>query len=472
MPSALSGYFVICVLGFITREDNYGVSTFVRSIGLPKRCYNSLLSFYHNQSVKLGVLERKWWHIVDTMLFPFTVNGYIVLIADGSKVQKEGKRMPSVKKLGQTSVDQTKPSYIWGTMFQSISMLCAASDCMVATPLTMPIVDGVAATAEWEDSPYIKETQVVRMAKDSCKIALELNKPSLVLGDRYYMSRSVLEIIVNHSKNNPNAPVHIITKAKKNYSGYLPLTAEEKKDKRRKKGEKVKIFSYFDDVNTIFEEKVVYLYGKEHNVKIAAKELLWGYGIYVPMLFVFVEYWDDEKDITRREVLASSDTSLSAEQIMQLYSYRFKIEVQFKSMKNSLGTFTYRFWSKSQPVLSKKRKKGDPDPLDLVKDSRERRNILSTLRATELYVFTAMVAQGITQAIALRFPSEGNRKKLRFQVTEAAAVPSEENVMYIIRKYIGIHISKEPHSYISLQISKVINRANWADIRKARKTAG
>ena len=105
-------YFIVVVVGFITREDGYGVTSFVRALNLPGSCYNGLFNFFKKSSIKINALERKWWHIANETCVPFTVEAKMVLIIDGTKVLKEGKRMPSIKKLGQSSEDQTKPTYI------------------------------------------------------------------------------------------------------------------------------------------------------------------------------------------------------------------------------------------------------------------------------------------------------------------------------------------------------------------------
>ncbi len=40
-----------------------------------------------------------------------TVNGRLLLVGDGLKVPKEGRKMPAVKKLHQESSSNTKPPY-------------------------------------------------------------------------------------------------------------------------------------------------------------------------------------------------------------------------------------------------------------------------------------------------------------------------------------------------------------------------
>ena len=473
LPSAIAkGWFTVVIVGFMTHTDHYGVSSFMRALDLPAVCYTRLLSFFRTCKVDLNLLSRKWWVVAIAMNYPYMVRNKVVLIVDATKAQKEGKRMPATKKLGQTSEDQTKPTYIWGTMFQSIGLLCGKVGSMFSCPLTMRIADGIAAMADWDESPYKKESQIVQAAKDACEIAKEIKKPCILLGDRYYLARSAIQNILKHNLENPKCKVFLLSKAKRSFTAYYPLTEEQRKDKRRKKGNSVKLFSFFEDPDTEFKEVTVYLYGKQVTASVARKELLWGSGVYVPMSFILVKYYDEDKKEERREVLGSMDTTLTTREIMELYSYRFKIEVQFKADKSVLGIFSYRFWTGSQPWLNKRRKKGDPDPLEKVTDPEDRKKILETLHATELFVFCGIVAQGILQNISLRFASEGDRSDLRYQRTPANAAPSEENIMHVLRIKLPGFLASHQNTLVARLIKQTIERASWDEYRNnARKAS-
>ena len=60
------------------------------------------------------------WTAVVPRLFPnpLRVNGRRVLVPDGIKVGKSGKKMPGVKLLHQESDSNTKPEYIMGHSLQ------------------------------------------------------------------------------------------------------------------------------------------------------------------------------------------------------------------------------------------------------------------------------------------------------------------------------------------------------------------
>src|ERR1035437_5403023 len=94
----------LCLAGFSTRKDLLGVTSIVRARGLEPACYARLLDFFHSPALDLDKLTRAWRALV----FRFDpgllrVNGKPVLVGDGIKVAKAGRKMPGVKKLHQES---------------------------------------------------------------------------------------------------------------------------------------------------------------------------------------------------------------------------------------------------------------------------------------------------------------------------------------------------------------------------------
>jgi hypothetical protein len=88
------------------------------------------------------------WTKVVLKLFPgvIQVNGRLVLVGDGIKVGKQGRKMPAVKSLHQESESNTKPEYIMGHSFQAVAVLIQAAQSVFALPLTARIHEGVVET--------------------------------------------------------------------------------------------------------------------------------------------------------------------------------------------------------------------------------------------------------------------------------------------------------------------------------------
>ena len=117
----------LCLAGFSTRKDLLGVTSIVRALGLEPACYDRLLDFFHSPALDLDKLTHAWCALV----FRFDpgllrVNLKPVLVGDGIKIPKAGRKMPGVKKLHQESDSNTKPEYIFGHSCQAVAVLTQA----------------------------------------------------------------------------------------------------------------------------------------------------------------------------------------------------------------------------------------------------------------------------------------------------------------------------------------------------------
>jgi hypothetical protein len=136
-------WFATAVAGFTVRTELLGVTSIVRALKLDTRCYNTLLDCFHSSAVKLDRLTKLWSQVV-LRLFPqpLRVNGRCVLVGDGIKVPKCGRKMPAVKLLHQQSASNSKPEYIMGHSLQAVSLLVQAAASFFAVPLAVRIHEG------------------------------------------------------------------------------------------------------------------------------------------------------------------------------------------------------------------------------------------------------------------------------------------------------------------------------------------
>lgn len=138
-------WFAVALAATCTRPDLRGVTSFVRALGLTKRCYWRLLGMFHSTAVRRDELPALWSRLALSLLKPFLfcVNGRIVLLADGIKAPKTGRKMPGVKKLHQKSQNNSKPEFIFGHSCQAIALVARAGVGFLAVPLACAIHDGV-----------------------------------------------------------------------------------------------------------------------------------------------------------------------------------------------------------------------------------------------------------------------------------------------------------------------------------------
>ncbi len=140
-------WMLAVLVGFCVRADLLGVTSIVRALGLQPACYDRILDFFHSSAVNLGALTRTWTALVLKMhpaLLRF--KGRLVLVADGIKVPKSGKKMPAVKKLHQESESNNKPEFIMGHSCQAVAILVQGLASVAAIPLVARINEGLVFT--------------------------------------------------------------------------------------------------------------------------------------------------------------------------------------------------------------------------------------------------------------------------------------------------------------------------------------
>lgn len=307
--------------------------------------------------------------------------------------------MPGVKRLHQESENNSKAEYMFGHLFGAIGILIGSSQKLFCLPLFMNLQDGVKAFYDWDNTNEQAEHQgsrVVQMIKQASIASAPFGK-SMVLLDRYFLTVPALE---QWKKANQDVaePMHLVTKAKSNAVAYeFPPAKKKGRGRPRKKGKTIKLTELFNSRTSEFQTATVMLYGKKETVQFLSLDLLWGQGLYQELRFVLVQ-WGNQ-----RSILVSTDLTLEATDIIELYGHRFKIESMFREMKQVIHAFSYRFWSKSMPKLNRYLKKGDPQPAEQITNEQERTDILLTIKAIESYVMCACIAMGILQLIAVRY---------------------------------------------------------------------
>ncbi len=134
-------FLVLILVGFSIRSESAGVTSFIRVVCLEPGLYKGFLHFFnYSTALDLRFLTEQWHRLVHRLFPVLQVGGYDVYVADGLKIAKEGKKMPGVKKLHQSSENNSKAPYIMGHSFQALAMLVRTVDGhAAAVPLTSRI---------------------------------------------------------------------------------------------------------------------------------------------------------------------------------------------------------------------------------------------------------------------------------------------------------------------------------------------
>ncbi|MGC9026144.1 MAG: transposase [bacterium] len=378
-------WLATCLAGITVRKDLLGVSSIIRALGLKDFCYDRILDFYHTTALNLETLTRLWKSIMLRCPFVLKANGRILLVGDGLKVPKEGRKMPAVKKLHQESESNTKPSYIFGHYCQAVAILAGTVKSVFAVPLVSRIHDGVVFSNRDTRTALDKMIQLI--------ISLDIHEPFYFIADAYYASKKMVHGLRAQSN-------HLITRVKTNAVAYLPI--EQSKNNKPKRGrpkhygQKVKIKHYFDDISQMQTAQSP-IYG-EHNVLIKFKvlDLLWR-PVGIPVRFVLVIHPSRGKIM-----LMSTDTCLPAIEIIRIYGLRFKIEISFKQALHVLGVYAYHFWMNVVDPIRK-----NSGNLYLHKETAEYRDaVRRKLAAYHNHIQIGIIAQGLVQYLSLCFQKQ------------------------------------------------------------------
>ena len=366
-------WFVDIIAGLMLRSDKLGVTSIIRDLALAPGCYESMLHFFRASSWSLPDIRKRWFSAVSQYAPLYKEGGLHVLVGDGVKQSKEGRRMPGVKKLFQESENSAKPEYIHGHMFGGLGILAGNIRNWACIPLSIRLHDGLQAAREWKGASVSATSHVVQMVEDAYLAALTFGD-SLLLPDRYFLTVPALEKLKSLNDSG-NVHMDIVTKAKKSCTAYQkPGPRKPGRGRPPKKGAAVHLKELFVSHAGQFQETEVELYGKKEKIRYYCIDLLWGQKLYQELRFVLVEMDGSQS------ILASTSVVLNPLSIIRLYSYRFQIEYTFKELKQQIGAFCYHFWSKYMPKISYYQKKGEPTPMELVAGEKPRKKVLEAVR--------------------------------------------------------------------------------------------
>jgi hypothetical protein len=402
-------WMALVLMGLCCRADNLGVTSFVRVLNLRGDAYHRLLHLFHSKALNLDVLTACWVRLCLVLFRPFWVGQRLVCIADGIKAPKEGKRMPAVKLLHQESQNNTKPEYIMGHSLQAISLLvhCCAGQ-VAAVPLVSRIHEGLVFSNR--DASTLLDKLVALLLS----ITRIWNKPVVLVADAYYASGKVITALLNNGH-------HLVTRAKTNAVAYLPAPKLTQPGKGRPRiyGEKVRLKDMATQ-DSAFTSAPSAVYGESDvMVRFRVLDLLW------KPVGRIVRFCIVHHPVRGTIFLLSTDTSLTALEILQLYSYRFKIELGFRQAVHVIGTYAYHFWMLGMKPL----RRGSGDQY-LHRTSDEYRGaIRRKLRAYHVYVQLGCIAQGLLQHLAINHTTEVWRCFRSWLRTMNPAMPPSELIV-------------------------------------------
>ncbi len=377
-------WFLVVLAATCARREIRYVSDMVRALGLPKSFYPRFLAFFHSSAVRLDDLARLWTAVVLRVAAPSAhkVNGRHVVLADGIKIPKSGRKMPAVKKLHQQSQNNGKPEFIFGHSCQAISLVVNALGSAFALPLACRIHEGLVASNRDKRTLLDKLIELFGL--------LQFSEPCYLVADAYY---AAAKIVRGLKKNG----AHLVCAMRStSVAFHFPPAASGPRRRGRPKtyGQRVRLATLFDDSGA-FEQIPSPVYGETGvNVLIRRVDLLWR-PIGDVARFVLVNH-----PLRGKIILLCTDLSLAPVEILRLYSLRFKIELSFKQAIHVVGAYAYHFWMAT--MKPRPRKAGNQhlhrEP------AKYRQRVYRKFHAYQCHIQIALIAQGLMQLAAILRP--------------------------------------------------------------------
>ncbi len=277
------------------------------------------------------------------------------------------------------------------------------------------------------------------MAAMAVNLVSTIGEESIIILDAYFSVGSVFSMLEQAVDEQGKRLLHVITRAKSNVVAFMDPPGKSGKPGRPcVYGLKVKLKEQFEAMDSCFQKTTIEIYNQSKELSFLCLDLFWKPAS-SKVRFVLV------RDGSAQFILMSSDLSLSALDIIRCYSYRFKIELNFKVLKHVIGVFYYHFWSTMWPRIGK----NTVNDISSIKDLRSKRLIRQTMDAIEAFMNFGCIATGILQILSLKFHETIWTKYLGWLRTVSSTIPSEEVVKSIIQEeyFHNFHLFKNSAIY-------------------------
>jgi hypothetical protein len=376
-------WFAVLAAGLGIGTDPYGIMRVMRALRLQRRCYDALIHNVHSESINVPSLAALWGKVVMPRLFgdkQVRVGGRRVLVADGIKKPKRGRKMPGVKRVHQES--DNKAEYTMAHSFQAVSALVHSGEGVVAVLLAMRIDEGVV----WCNA--LKETLLTKMLTLT-ELVAGGGDPYILVADAYYASGVIIKGLLKNGN-------HLVTRMRSDAVARALLVQEgpRKRGRPKKYGKKIKLASLFDNSASMLQVASPVYGEKNVMIRYAVHDLLWQPA---GCIVRFVAVMHPSRGCC---VFMSTDTTLEAVEILRLYGLRFKLEFSFKQAVHTIGTFSYHFWMKGMTSL----KRNAGTQYLHRKPPEYRRAVARKLRAYHVFVQAGVIAHGLMQYLSAMYP--------------------------------------------------------------------
>jgi len=283
------------------------------SVGLTEKRFYMFL-----QSSKIP-LDRMWKVIYELLGEEMLENGKIIIALDDTTYAKSGKKISGANTHYDHAAKQNSSKYVWGHCRVVIGILKSIHGRWACLPLAQSLYIPV------KNAGNNFETKIDAAGRLIGNFAKTVSSEILVITDSWFGNNSLWK----HLCDLP-VKVHILTRLRINSILYaFPDNSGERKGRKRKYGEKFKkITELALDMERLTGQFMIY--GKIRKCEYAEFKCMHkGFKAPVKIVLVYMK--------NRVFPILSTDTELTAQEMIEHYSARWKIESGFKELKHEIG---------------------------------------------------------------------------------------------------------------------------------------
>lgn len=326
-------YFIGTIWGLLTSQRRKVITNLKRQCFFVKK---------HISSWERFIGDYKWNHleVTKTMLKlllkryidKLTVHKKLLIAIDTTLTAKNTQKMFGVQKWKNHSGNADAGQYIYGHHWALLGLIGKFFEKRyVFFPILMRLITGQTAPWQW----VCGENGVQQMSFWDVVHAMVyqfhewIGVDIRIVVDAYFSNNSFIAPLTS------NKGISVITRLRSNAVANLDLEQPKvrKRGRPRKKGKQIKVM---DLVNIVPKQEVeVLLYGKIQTMEVYTKDL-WILGLAEKVRVVVVK--------AKRNTLAfiSTDLTIGAKEILEIYASRFSIEICIREMKTNLGLEDYQ----------------------------------------------------------------------------------------------------------------------------------
>jgi hypothetical protein len=284
------------------------------------------------------VIEKMYYLIIEKFMKEIMFHGAIQACYDTSLIAKSSKKILGIQKWNNHSGNPDAGEYLRGHHWGILGVVIKINLRCIALIISFRLITGKLSNCQWKYDPDEGLSQLKIWDVSHAQLfqlnewTKQKNQKLRVVEDAYFSNKPNIQPLIDKK-------IYVITKLRSN--GVGSFDAEPKNEKTRgrkpKYSKEIKIKSIW---KTCEHQTIkVIVYGKEVTIEVAVADL-WMLGLSQKVRTVVFK--GKGGDLIS---LISTDLSLTAAQIIEIYGSRFSIEIAIRDMKQHLGFEEYQHHS-------------------------------------------------------------------------------------------------------------------------------